>query len=123
MDRMHYKISAGVVVRDVVDGPDGRPLTHPESGEPIRVRIEDSDAYLAITDRLLKISDQIARLKGHNAPKRSEVQTTAAPSSERITFANGEEFRDALAQALDAMRPGYTQRVEVVDVVPVETTP
>ncbi|GHB55541.1 hypothetical protein GCM10010331_49210 [Streptomyces xanthochromogenes] len=52
----------------------GRIVEHPETGEPL----EDDGPVLAAIDRLVKILDRIAKLRGLDAPQRLEVMTIDA---------------------------------------------
>ncbi|MFK0182067.1 hypothetical protein ACIQVR_39655 [Streptomyces xanthochromogenes] len=52
----------------------GRIVEHPDTGEPL----EDDGPVLAAIDRLVKILDRIAKLRGLDAPQRLEVMTIDA---------------------------------------------
>jgi hypothetical protein len=114
-------VSAGEVVTDtVMDEKTGLPVIDTRTGQELRVKLQDRSAALAALGHLTRISERIAKLKGLDAPKRVETTHRDETSGPRIVFANGDEYKDALRQALEAMRPAYTQRIEVVDVVAVE---
>lgn len=52
----------------------GRIVEHPDTGQPL----EDDGPVLAAIDRLVKILDRIAKLRGLDAPQRLEVLTIDA---------------------------------------------
>lgn len=70
----------------------GRVATHPETGEPLR----DPTPRYAAADRLLKIADQIAKLRGLHAPTKVEGVFTIDALNRALA-----EARDELA-ALEA---------------------
>ncbi len=70
----------------------GRVAAHPQTGEPLR----DPGPRYAAADRLLKIADQIAKLRGLHAPTKVEGVFTIDALNRALT-----EARDELA-ALEA---------------------
>jgi len=124
LDAKMYLVSAGAVVTDTVDDPQtGRPLLDPRTNEPIRVRLTDSAATLAVVDRLARISESIARLFGMNAPKRVAHTVTTQPGASPVgVFETKEEFEESM-RAVVREETARSRRVPaitgpVVDVEP-----
>ena len=64
----------------------GRVATHPQTGEPLR----DPTPRYAAADRLLKIAEQIAKLRGLHAPTRVEGVFTIDALNKALDEARGE---------------------------------
>lgn len=98
-------VSGGTVVRDTIDGEDGRPLIDPVSGLPFLVKLKDQKIVTDAISLVLKIMAQRALLLGLNAPvKNAQVNpdgsAVAAPlvqvylpnnNRDPVTVENGEE--------------------------------
>jgi transcriptional regulator len=126
LERRYYKVSAGVIVREDLEDANGNPLLRPD-GKPVRVKVEEVDTVLAIHDRLLKVSDAIAALKGHRAPKKATVDVNVNNTGNRgLPWASEEAMRATLlevAEEAHRRRRGLPAPASQDDVVDVESRP
>lgn len=88
----HPVINQGQVVRDVVDGPDGKPVIDLETGKPVTIRLQDSGPKLAAVDRALKIMERRAKFLG--------LDKVANPEKEGLT---PEEFASKVLGVVHAI--------------------
>lgn len=72
INTIHPFISSGQVVRDIIDGPDGKPITD-EEGNRLTVRLRDLTPVLQGIDRAVRIMERRARLLGLDAPTKTAL--------------------------------------------------
>jgi len=106
LDRLHAKtmelldekillVNSGKVVRDVVEGPDGKVMLD-EDGNPILKRLHDKLAALNVVDRVLKIQERRAKLLGLDMPTKTALtdptgEKEAAPLVQFYLPSNGRD--------------------------------
>jgi hypothetical protein len=114
-------VSAGAVVTDdVIDPATGQPVIDPRTGQQLRVKLRDMGATLAAVKTLISIGERLSRLRGLDAPKRSEVTQTPADPGSVLQGLTRDDFRDLMAQALRQSRaiPSAVGSVTDVEALP-----
>jgi hypothetical protein len=120
MERYAPLVMAGGVITDTIDNPEtGLPTIDHRTGKELRVRLQDSGPALAAMDRLIKISEQIRKLKGIDAPKRTEVTAKNDPSASPLAGLTPEQLQACITEGvrqLHGVRTGPVIDVECVEV-------
>lgn len=93
-------VGGGVVIRDVVDDLDGKPVLRPD-GTPLTIRLQDHSNKFAATDRILRIMERRACLLGLDAAKRKEI---TGSNGQPIEFYQQLQLRGLDKQDLETMK-------------------
>lgn len=92
----HPVVNSGSVVRDVVDGEDGKPMIDPTTGNPVTVRLQDQGPKLAAIDRAVRIMERRAKLLGIDMPtKVAQTDPTGEKEASYVQFYLPSNGRDA----------------------------
>lgn len=75
LQAFHPLVSAGEVVRDTLDDPNGVPLINPETGKLVTYKLTDAGPVLAAVAKAISIMERRAKMLGLDMPTKV-AQTT-----------------------------------------------
>lgn len=94
LQRTHWLVSSGTVVKDIVTDEHGNPVLD-EEGKPTVIRLEDTAPVLQAVDRLIKISERRAKLLGLDLPaKIALTDPTGEKEAQPVQFYLPQNGRD-----------------------------
>jgi hypothetical protein len=95
--RHHYVISAGGIVRDIVDDEEGLPMKD-AAGNLVTKRVKDSEPVMKLINQKLKIMERRARLLGLDAPTKVAATDPTGEKEAAIQFYIPQNGRDLATQ-------------------------